>query len=94
MDKDNININYLMNMTKKFLDGEISDVSYILDFPYELEKRYAKMVKEDRNYAEMIYDYLIEDGINVGDKLPESKFKELIEKQYRYIKDLDKGDLL
>lgn len=93
MDKDNININYLMNMTKKFLDGEISDVSYILDFPYELEKRYAKMVKEDRNYAEMIYDYLIEDGINVGDKLPESKFKELIEKQYRYIKDLDKGDL-
>lgn len=93
MDKDNININYLMNMTKKFLDGEISDISYILDFPYELEKRYAKMVKEDRNYAEMIYDYLIEDGINVGDKLPENKFKELIEKQYRYIKDLDKEGL-
>lgn len=37
------NINYMMNMTKKFLNGKIDDIAYTLDFPYELEKRYEKM---------------------------------------------------
>lgn len=53
------NINYVMDMTKSFLDGEIDDISYSLDFPYEVEKRYRKMVREDRDYAELIYDCLI-----------------------------------
>ena len=33
------NIEYLMNMTKSYLDGETSSMAYNLDFPYELEKR-------------------------------------------------------
>ena len=42
------NINYIMDMTKAFLDGEIDCISYWLDFPYEIEKRYRKMVREYR----------------------------------------------
>lgn len=38
------NINYIMDMTKSFLDGEINYISFYLDFPYEVEKRYRKMV--------------------------------------------------
>ncbi|EHQ91973.1 hypothetical protein DesyoDRAFT_5038 [Desulfosporosinus youngiae DSM 17734] len=32
------NINYIMDMTKSFLDAEIDCISYWLDFPYEIEK--------------------------------------------------------
>ena len=32
------NIDFMMNMTKKFLDGTIDGVTYSLDFSYELEK--------------------------------------------------------
>lgn len=34
------NIEYIMNMTKSYLDGKINSISYSLDFPYEIEKRY------------------------------------------------------
>lgn len=88
------NIECLMNMTKLYLDGEMDIITYTLDFPYEIEKRYKKIIKEDRNYAEMIYDYLIEDGVNIGDSLSESEFKKLIEKQYKYIKGIEKDRFL
>ena len=82
------NINYIMDMTKSFLDGEIDSISYWLDFPYEIEKRYRKMVREDREYAELIFDYLVEEGTNKYDDLTDAQFKKLIRKQYKYIKDV------
>ncbi len=50
------NIDHMMNMIKEFLSGEIDDIAYTLDFPYELEMRYKKMLKEDDDYCEMIYN--------------------------------------
>jgi hypothetical protein len=76
-------------MTKSYLEGKIGSISYCLDFPYELEKRYEKMVKENREYAELIYDLLIEDGINMDNQLTDIKLKELISKHYEYIKSID-----
>lgn len=38
------NIDYMMNMTKEFLSGKIDVIAYSLDFPYELEQRYKKML--------------------------------------------------
>lgn len=63
------NINYVMDMTQSFLDGEIDDITYWLDFPYEIEKRYQKMVRENREYAELIFDCLVEEGTNKYDEL-------------------------
>ncbi|HBW38766.1 hypothetical protein [Desulfosporosinus sp. BICA1-9] len=77
-----------MDMTKSFLDGEIDYISFYLDFPYEVEKRYRKMVREDREYAELIFDCLLEEGTNKYDELSEAQFKRLIRKQYKYIKDV------
>jgi hypothetical protein len=48
------NIDFVMNMTKKYLNGEIDLIDYSLDFPYELEKRYRKMHREDDDYCELI----------------------------------------
>jgi hypothetical protein len=38
------NIDYMMNMTKEFLNGKIDGIAYTLDFPYELEQRYKKCI--------------------------------------------------
>ncbi|QZY57177.1 hypothetical protein [Crassaminicella profunda] len=81
-------INFVMDMTKAYLDGEMDCITYSLDFPYEVEKRYRKMVNEDRDYAELIFDTLIEEGTNLFNELSDEEFKELIKKQYKYIKDV------
>ncbi|OLN25277.1 hypothetical protein [Desulfosporosinus metallidurans] len=83
------NINYVMNMTKSFLDGEIDDITYWLDFPYEIEKRYRKMVKEDRDYSELIFECLVEEGTNRYNDLSDAEFIKLIRKQYEYIMDVE-----
>ncbi|OLN29499.1 hypothetical protein [Desulfosporosinus metallidurans] len=82
------NINYVMDMTKSFLDGEINCMSYFLDFPYEVEKRYRKMVREDRDYADLILECLVEEGTDKFNELSDAQFKRLIKKQYKYIKDV------
>ncbi|HZK83128.1 MAG TPA: hypothetical protein VFC58_00320 [Desulfosporosinus sp.] len=63
-------------------------MSYFLDFPYEVEKRYQKMVWEDRDYAELIYDYLLEEGTDKFNELSDAQFMKLMRKQYKYIKDV------
>ncbi|MEG2290539.1 MAG: hypothetical protein RSA29_15850 [Clostridium sp.] len=84
------NINFMMNMTKKFLDGKIDDIAYTLDFPYEIENRYNKIHREDNDYCELIYECLYEEGIALYDDLSDDEFKELIRKQYNYIKQIAK----
>lgn len=82
------NINHLLKMTKDFLDGKIDTIPYVLDFPYELELRYPKMLKESREYAELIYDELIEEGTNVYQykSLSDDAFRELIMARYKFVK--------
>ena len=84
------NIDYMMNMTKEFLSGKIDGIAYTLDFPYELEKRYNKMHREDDDYCELIYECLYEEGIAIYNKLSDSEFEKLIRKQYNYIKKIAK----
>lgn len=82
-----------MKMTKAYLDGELDFVSYSLDFPYEVERRYKKLLKEDRTLAEVIYDCLVEDGVNLYQDLSEEEFKEKITKEYEFIKDIMQGNV-
>jgi len=49
-----------MKMTKDYLSGKIDIIDYSLDFPYELERRYEKMHREDEDYSELIYECLYE----------------------------------
>lgn len=65
-------------MTNEFLDGKINGVSYNLDFPYELEKRYKKVHKEDCDYYYLIYEDLYKEGIARFNELSDMKFKKLI----------------
>ena len=82
-----------MEMTKAYLEGELDSVSYSLDFPYEVETRYKKLLKEDRALAEIIYDCLVEDGVNLYQDLSEKEFKEKISTEYEFIKDIVEGNV-
>jgi hypothetical protein len=86
------NFNYLMEMTKEFIDGKMDVTTFILDLPYELELRYQEMLKENRDYAELIYDELIERGINVqyDENLSDSAFRKVIMARYKFIKSVEK----
>jgi len=80
------NIDFLMNMTREYLDGKIDSITYSLDFAHELDQRYKKAHHEDDDYCELIYECLYEEGIGRFNELSEGEFKKLIRKQYNYIK--------
>ena len=76
------NINAVLKMVREYLDGEMDKISFQLDFPYEIEQRYRKMAREDPDYADMIYFYLVEQGTDLAYGMSDTAFKELIRKQY------------
>ncbi|KUO72368.1 MAG: hypothetical protein APF77_05965 [Clostridia bacterium BRH_c25] len=84
------NIDFMMEMTKEFLDGKIDGISYSMDFEYHLEKRYKQMHKEDDDYCDLIYEDLYEDGVARFNELSDQEFKKLIRKYYNYIKKIAK----
>jgi hypothetical protein len=75
-------------MTKSYLDGKIDIVMYHLDFPYEVERRYKKLQKENELLTMIIYDCLVEGGANLYDDFTEEEFKEKIAKEYDYVKNV------
>lgn len=79
------NINAVLKMVREYLDGEMDTLSFQLDFPYEIEQRYRKMVREDPDYADMIYVYLVEQGTDLAYDMSDAAFKELIQKQYNNV---------
>src|SRR5690554_4967128 len=85
------NIVFLLQMTKDYLDGKIDVTSYRLDFPYELETRYKKMLRENRLMAELIYDCLVEDGVFLYDELSDEDFEDQIRRQYEFVDDVYHG---
>lgn len=76
------NINALLKMVRKYLDGEMSFIDFVLDFPYEMEKRYPKAVKEDPEYTDMMYYYLIECGTDKAEGMSDDAFRRLMQEQY------------
>lgn len=89
--KKQTNINAVLAMVASYLEDEIDRMELELDVPYELEKRYRRMVAEDRQFAELIYDRIIEDGINCADHLSDAQLKDLIRRQYEYVLDIAAG---
>ena len=81
------NINAVLRMTKAYLHGKTDRIDYELDFPYEVEQRYQKMCREDAEYADMLYYYLVECGTDRAAGLSDNDFHDLIQKQYQEVLD-------
>jgi hypothetical protein len=82
------NINFMMEYVKQYLDGNINRFEFELDFDYLIMKKHKQMCRENREYAELFYDYISESGVDAGKNLPDDKFKKLIKKQYNEVKDI------
>lgn len=83
------NIDYIMNMTKEYLNGKIDVIDYSLDFPHELDQRYRKMHRENDDYCDLIYESLYEEGVYRFNEVSDTEFKKLIRKKYNYIKKIE-----
>jgi len=82
------NIDYMMDMVKTYLSGKTSRYIFEMDFQTEITARYKKMVREDREYAELFYDWISEGGVDIGSGLSNIEFKKLIRKQYNEVKSI------
>jgi len=82
------NINFMMNLVDSYISGKITRTDFELDFRSELSARYKKMAREDREYAEVFYEWLSDDGVDSGDGLSDAAFKRLIKHQYNEVKDI------
>jgi hypothetical protein len=80
------NIDYMMELVNEYLSGKTPRYIFELDFQTEILARYKKMVREDRDYAEYFYDLLSEDGVDAGDGLSDTEFKQLLRRQYNKVK--------
>jgi hypothetical protein len=79
-------------MVEAFLKGKMSRLDFRLDFPYEVQQRYLKMAREDEEFAKLIDDRLVEDGVYKGECLNDEAFRELIRKQFLDVVDIsDEG---
>lgn len=85
------NINAVLKMVRLYLDDQIDRIDMELDFPYEMEKRYSRMCSEDCEYAELINDRLLDDGVIKGEDLSDEDFRELIKQQYEDVLDIANG---
>lgn len=66
---------------------EIANISIVLDLPYEIEKRYAKMQREDPEFADMIYYYLIEQGTDKYYDVDSAEFKMIMTRACKEVLD-------
>ena len=76
------NINAVLRMVREYLNGDMNEIDFYLDFPYEIEKRYQKMCREDPDYADLIYYYLVENGTDLHRSMTSEEFHDHIQKQY------------
>ena len=77
----------VLKMVRQYLDGELDYISFTMDFPYEVQKRYSQMQKENPHIADMIYSCLIENGTDKADMMSGDVFRALIKRQYDYVMD-------
>ncbi len=84
------NIQAVLDMTRDFINGEMDLISYKLDFPHEVYERYRAMRRENKEYAELIWTELLEDGVYELDRrsMSDQDFLALVKKQYERVMEI------
>jgi len=76
------NINYMRDYVIDFIEGRIGRIEFDLDFPDHIKKRYRKMERECPELADCFHCYLVEQGYDEGQDLPDDEYIELIKERY------------
>jgi len=77
------NTNFMIGYVKDFVEGRIDRLEFDLDFPDHLKKRYHKMVREYPDLADCFTCYLVEQGLDEGQDLPDDEYTELIQERFK-----------
>ncbi len=90
------NNNYIIKMTKDFIDGKIDYLTYSLDYSYELISRWERMNRESEEFADMIKFYLFENGFDTVDSSyagNESLLRKVMHQQYKELMECMNSDI-
>ena len=79
------NIDFMLSQAKAYADGTGYDLGFELDYGYELEKRYDKMVKENPTIAALIYDRLVREGSDYATCEKTEDLRKRIRREYDYV---------
>ena len=77
------NISFMKSCVNKFIKGHVERWEFDLDFDHHIIKRYDKMLREDRDFAEAFAFYISERGVDVGRGLDDDEYRSLIHDQYQ-----------
>ncbi len=84
--RKNSNIDYIIGMTRDFINGDLSALGFSLDYSHELIKRWDKMCRENAELADAVNFYLYESGFDTVDCAYGSNEKQLrrvMKRQYK-----------
>ena len=84
------NINFMKAFVEDFIEGRSSRLDFDLDFSYHVINRYDKMYRENRDFAEAFAFYVSEQGFDIGERLPEDEYIQLISEQYQILLDAER----
>jgi len=88
MAKKKKNIDFMIQMIQSFINGDIGMIDFYLDFQYELELRYQKMLKEDDFITDQIYYLIMDKCISRYYETSDQDFKQAVEEAYEEINNL------
>jgi len=72
----------MIGYVKDFIEGRIDRMEFDLGFPDYFDERYPKMKRESPALADCFSCYLVEQGYDEGQNLPDDEFRELITERF------------
>jgi hypothetical protein len=72
----------MIDYVKDFIEGRIERWEFDLDYPAYIIEHFPRMERENPHLADCFACYIDERGFEVGEGLPDNKYKELIKKRF------------
>lgn len=78
------NIDYMIGMTRDFVNGKLDALSYKLDYTHEFIERWDKMCRENADLADAVHFYLFDKGFDtVPLNTDDAQLRKVMKRQYK-----------
>jgi len=77
-----------MDFVREYLSGELDRLDWDLDFNHYFIQHYSKMERENRDLAECFDFYLVEQGFDLAEGLPDDEHREYISSQFEKLNEI------
>lgn len=76
------NIDVMLKMVQKYMNGELDYHSFVLNFPNDMMKHYKEMMLEDPAFTGMMYVNFMDKGIAKKDSYSDAEFRAVMWRLY------------